>query len=70
MGHIGFILTTDLGHLNNNQKTFILQTPTLGDGDNIPGELPEHPELLHQLCCLLHNVFSFQAGPSQLHQHH
>ncbi len=35
----------------------ITQTSTLGDGDNLFGELPEHAQLLHQLPRLLHHVY-------------
>ena len=38
----------------------------MGDGDDVTGELPQHPELLHQLRGLLHHVLRLQAGARQL----
>ena len=34
----------------------------MGNGNDVPGELPEHPKLLHQLRGLLHHVLGIQAG--------
>ena len=38
----------------------------MGDGDDVTGELPQHPELLHQLRGLLHHVLRVQAGAQEL----
>jgi hypothetical protein len=42
----------------------------VGNGNDVPGELPEHPELLHQLRGLLHHVLGIQAGSQQLYPDH